>query len=643
MSFPQATWAWVCRHSMELSILDTLGLPEGSILSVRSGPTRRQSPLPCSTPFKLPAGPWPLRIDVLALLGKSLAGASLSKLDANGRCRVPLEARDGRQMSVTLQVFEGKNGARPNTAPNQNMGKGEEEGDAEGGLSSPVRRRDTEAEARAYLDRHRLHEFMHTLFESLLRERPTDPYMFIAARFREAAALEVPSMPMVLSSIGGDEKHCRSQVSTAPTSSPAVHRADSGLRPAQAPTTGSFRVTVRNMRGWSLARIATEPMIKVGALKEQLAASIGVPPASQQLLWWGETMPNDTTLLDHGVPSDGVTVHLVCGTRDPRLQHLLSGSSDGGLKFWSLETGEMLKDFGSGGPEAVVAVSVNWETRRAVAGCLDGQLQLWDIEAGTCAHRWPAHSEEVTALEVDWEGMRAASGSLDGTAKIWNLKDGSCMHTLLSQSAVFTLAANWKEMKICGGLRNGVIRMWDMTSEKFQNGVHTRDLSFAPSSSIPSGTSVSSVAVDMVGHRAVSGLEDGHLAYWHFGKLEGVDEVASGSNDIPVAATPPKAKVLLAHYRAIRSISARWASTDSRALCGSDDGSLSLWCLDSQSCVARFGRHVGFVWCLCADWARDRAVSGAFDGCLKLWDLRTGDCLRTLQGHSRPVRSVAAC
>jgi len=244
---------------------------------------------------------------------------------------------------------------------------------------------------------------------------------------------------------------------------------------------------------------------------------------------------------------------------------------------------------------------------------------------------------------VDWHGMRAASGSLDGTAKIWNLKDGSCTHTLPSQSAVFTLAVNWKEMKICGALRSGIVRMWDMTSEKCQSGVHSRDLSFAPSSSIPSGTSVSSVAVDMVGHRAVSGLEDGHLAYWQFAKLEGVDEVASGSNDIPVAATPPKAKVLLAHYRAIRSISARWASTDSRALCGSDDGSLSLWCLDSQSCVARFGRHVGFVWCLCADWARDRAVSGAFDGCLKLWDLRTGDCLRTLQGHSRPVRSIAAC
>lgn len=39
-------------QDMELTILDYVGLPDGSILSVRSGPTRRQSPLPCSAPFR---------------------------------------------------------------------------------------------------------------------------------------------------------------------------------------------------------------------------------------------------------------------------------------------------------------------------------------------------------------------------------------------------------------------------------------------------------------------------------------------------------------------------------------------------------------------------------------------------------------
>jgi len=529
-------------------------------------------------------------------------------------------------MSVTLQVFEGKNGNRPNTAPNPtNTQKGGEEADAEGAATSPVRRRDTEAEARAYLDRHRLHEFMHTLFELLLRERPADPYSFIADRFREAARLEVPSIPAALPGMAGVEKPSRSSVSTAPTSSPTVHRDEAP--PAAAAPEAAFQVTVRNMRGWSLTRIAAEPDVRVGALKERLAASLGVPPASQQLLWWAETLPNDTTLREHGVPLDGVTVHLVCGTRDPRLRMALSGSSDGGLKLWSLEDGELLRDFGCGGPSAVLAVSVHWPTMRAVTGCLDGRLQLWDVEGGRCTRTWTGHAEEVSSLDADWTGMRALSGAVDGTVKLWNLNEEGCVLTLSGGSAIYSLAVNWSEMKACGGLRNGLVRLWNLAT-----GAHLRDINVGTAAAIAAGTAVSAVAIDCIGQRAVSGLEDGHLAYWHFGPQEDGTE----------AVAPPKTKVLLAHYRAVRTISARWTPSDSRALCGSDDGSLSLWCLDSQTCVARFGRHVGFVWTIYADWSRDRALSGAFDGCLKLWDLRTGDCLRTLQGHSRPVRSIAA-
>ena len=64
-----------------------------------------------------------------------------------------------------------------------------------------------------------------------------------------------------------------------------------------------------------------------------------------------------------------------------------------------------------------------------------------------------------------------------------------------------------------------------------------------------------------------------------------------------------------------------------------------------------FSNHdpqVKHLWCFphvspCFSWtlkAKDRAVSGAFDGCAKIWDLRSGECLRTLQGHSRPIRTA---
>ena len=42
--------------------------------------------------WRLPPGPWPLRIDVLGLLGKGHAALSDAR---DGLCKLPLEAKDG--------------------------------------------------------------------------------------------------------------------------------------------------------------------------------------------------------------------------------------------------------------------------------------------------------------------------------------------------------------------------------------------------------------------------------------------------------------------------------------------------------------------------------------------------------------------
>lgn len=621
---------------MELSILDSSGLPDGSILSVRSGPTRRQSPLPCVAPFRLPAGPWPLRIDVLALLGKSHPGASLAKLQPDGCCQVPLEARDGRAMSVTLQVFEGKGAcARPKTAPNFNGRNDSDEPEKEASPcpAIPARRRDTEAEARAYLDQHRLHEFMHALFELLLRERPTDPYSFIAARFREAARQEPHTMSKDL------EKIPCNNISIVPAirrESPSTYVADgviqaprnnSSIVPAtrrESPSThvdGVIQVAVRSLRGRSLARLCVHPTETVGAVKQKLAACLGVPAASQQLLWWAEMLPNYTTLEDHGVTAGG-SLNLVCGVRDPQVRHCLSGSSDGScLKLWNLEDGELIREFG-GTITVVVAMVVEWSSMRALTGSFDGRLHLWDLKAGAVLAAWDGHSQEVVQIIADWPSMRAVSGACDGVVKLWNMADHTCLQLFTGEGIVQSLAVDWEKMRAFVAFPNGIINLWDMLS-----GSCLQEFNCTSGVTENTGSAVSVVLMDCIDYRVVSGLDNGHIIYSHLRREERHEDKQSP-------------KMFLAHYSSISSMVARWGDTDSQVLCGSDDGSLSLWSLETQECSARFSRHIGFVWAIHADWARNRVVSGAFDGCIKLWDLRNGECLRTLQSHSRPVRSI---
>eukprot|EP00927_Polykrikos_kofoidii_P027911 TRINITY_DN24441_c0_g1_i1.p1 TRINITY_DN24441_c0_g1~~TRINITY_DN24441_c0_g1_i1.p1 ORF type:complete len:631 (-),score=101.66 TRINITY_DN24441_c0_g1_i1:180-2072(-) len=628
---------------MELAILDTRGLPDGSILSVRSGPTRRQSPMPCSAPFKLPAGPWPLRIDVLALLGKSQFGAALHK-DSHGCCSVPLEAKDGRKMSVTFEVFDGKT-ARPKVSATK---KDLEEPETEDMPKSPARRRDTEAEARAYLDRHLLHEFMHALFELLLRERPTDPYSFIAARFREEA-LHEPRMPhrgIIASTKKGAQTQDPSLTDgirggLAATSIPEP------VAPAIIPE-GSLQVSVRTMCGRrNLMQMVCFPSDKVSTIKSRIEARLGVPCAGQQLFWWAEAMPNDTTLQDHILGTNTMTVNLVCSTRESRLRMSLSGSSDGGLRLYNLETSELIKDLtatvAEGGTLTVsqktvfLSLAVHWESMRALCGAFNGDIQLWDIEADGrgCLAILKGHTDEVNCLEVSWPSMRALSGAGDGLAKLWDLNSCECVRSFRGDCTFFHVAADWTKNLAFGGLRTGIVHVWDMST-----GNSLIQLDTGRAAARTSNTAVASVSIDAIRGRVLSGLEDGHLAYWHFSV-----PLEEETNVTPLKGT----KVLLGHYSPIRAIASRWVETDSRALCGSDDGTLSLWRLDSHVCVARFAKHVSFVWALCADWSRGRAMSGAFDGCIKLWDLRKCDdsqqehraSMRTIQSHSRPVRSIA--
>jgi len=623
------------RPHMELTILNYLGLPEGSILSVRSGPTRRQSPLPCSAPFRLPPGPWPLRIDVLGLLGKSSSHIVLTSGE-NGLCRLPLEGKDGRPMSVSFQVCT-EGAPRPKTSPTLSRRLNEDAGAA----TSPaaVKKRDAEADARAYLDTHRLHEFMHGLFELLLRERPEDPYSFMAMRFRQAAAMEAQSNEGAGMPAGAGLKASRSSVSTAPTSATSLSLSSPTRDSSLATTTlsasfgevpeGAFKVWVRSMRGRSIAKLVVGPKEKVGSLKQRLPGAA----ASSQLLWLGEMLPNDSTLEDWFIEPGLVMLNVVSSQKEPKVRHILSGASEGGIRLWNPANAEKVLDMTPLVQSAILAMVACWERMRVLCTTSDGRMQLWDLSEGTCLNSVVAHQDEAGCVAVDWPTEQALTGCVVGPAKLWCLKTFRCLNILACETAVDSLSVDWPGRRACAGFRSGAVRLWDLDAAQvlgdFMEGAETAK---------ESGTAVSGTVVDCCGRRALSGFEDGHLAYWHF---DGRGAVGV-SDMLPQAGDPRKksAKVFLAHYSALRSLVAHWREADSRALIGSDDGSLSLWRVESGECLARFARHIGFVWAIHADWARERAVSGAFDGCLKLWDLRTGECLRTIQGHSRPIRSI---
>ena len=54
------------------------------------------------------------------------------------------------------------------------------------------------------------------------------------------------------------------------------------------------------------------------------------------------------------------------------------------------------------------------------ANC-DGQIKMWDVEAGDIRARFTGHRAKVLCLNTSPDGLSCASGSEDGVVKIWDL------------------------------------------------------------------------------------------------------------------------------------------------------------------------------------------------------------------------------
>jgi WD40 repeat protein len=71
------------------------------------------------------------------------------------------------------------------------------------------------------------------------------------------------------------------------------------------------------------------------------------------------------------------------------------------------------------------------------------------------------------------------------------------------------------------------------------------------------------------------------------------------------------------------------------------DHTLRLWDLGTSQTIRTLEGHTDSVWSVAVTPAGRRALSGSLDRTLRLWDLETGQMIRLLEGHSGWVYVVA--
>src|SRR5439155_6341691 len=77
-----------------------------------------------------------------------------------------------------------------------------------------------------------------------------------------------------------------------------------------------------------------------------------------------------------------------------------------------------------GHKDSVVAVAFSPNGRSALSGSWDGTVRLWDLETGKELRRFTGHSGAVDSVALSPDGRRALSGGNDRTVRLWEVETG---------------------------------------------------------------------------------------------------------------------------------------------------------------------------------------------------------------------------
>ncbi|CAK9022765.1 Hypothetical protein (Fragment) [Durusdinium trenchii] len=166
---------------MELEVLSVQGAGPDQVVSIRAGSQRKQaavSSLGQGTPFRLTGshGVNPFRIDILQQVGS----ARLALRPGEGTYSIDVKGAgtDGGNVNVAFAVREMGRSNQPKPHP----------------ASEEEDRRffSQAAAAKEYLESHELLPFVRALLQTVIRDRPKDPYSFISDQFRLASVAGRP-------------------------------------------------------------------------------------------------------------------------------------------------------------------------------------------------------------------------------------------------------------------------------------------------------------------------------------------------------------------------------------------------------------------------------------------------------------------
>ena len=317
---------------------------------------------------------------------------------------------------------------------------------------------------------------------------------------------------------------------------------------------------------------------------------------------------------------------------------LASGSEDGTVKLWRVGSGELVNTLEAQSPVRSVAFD---RLGILASGSGDGTVKLWQVSSGVRLHTLQAHEYWVNSIAFDGSGVLATGGE-DKTVKLWQVSSGALLRTLQAHEDRVTSVAFDRLGVLATGAYDNTVKLWQVSSGALLNTLQAQN-------------SVLSVAFDGSGLLA-SGSFDGAVQLWRVGggelvnTLQGQNQVtsvafdgsgllASGSEDGTVKLWQMSSGAPLTNLHAQSGVMSVAFDGSGLLASGSEDGTVKLWQVSSGALLNTLQAQSSVL--SVAFDGSGLLASGSGDGTVKLWQVSSGELLRTLQAHEDQVMAVA--
>jgi WD40 repeat protein len=142
---------------------------------------------------------------------------------------------------------------------------------------------------------------------------------------------------------------------------------------------------------------------------------------------------------------------------------LYSGSGDGTVKSWDINT---LKEMGSSHTVtdfAVRSLAVDQQSDNVFLGCNDGVIRVLSVSSLQVKGSMKGHSEWVTSLAV--RGSELYSASVDRSTKVWDIASFMCVHSFHGHSSYITSLVVAGD-RLFSGSHDMTVRVWDLSTRE---------------------------------------------------------------------------------------------------------------------------------------------------------------------------------